>query len=219
MPGRKQRTIVNENHSQWAVVTSGVPQWSVLGPILFLLYINSMSNGVTSKMFYFADDAKIYRAITNLAEQEELQKDLYKLKKWSNGGDLEFNQTKCHQLTLSLKTSSNRTYSLDGTTPLTRVYLVQSHCLNFLLPLIPSFRIVVQLPDSSRSSFSSSSRPTPPFSLPKICPIRTFGSSGFSSLDCSTISIRQGSSRHTPSAPNWPTTAGKLSGLLIFERK
>ena len=122
MSGRKQRVIVNENHSQWAVVTSGVPQGSVLGPILFLLYINSMSNGVTSKMFYFADDAKIYRAITNLAEQEELQKDLYKLKKWSNGGDLEFNLTKCHQLTLSLSTtSSNRTYSLDGTTPLTRV--------------------------------------------------------------------------------------------------
>ena len=73
-------------------------------------------------MFYFADDAKIYRAITNLAEQEELQKDLYKLKKWSNGGDLEFNLTKCHQFTLSLRTtSSNRTYSLDGTTPLTRV--------------------------------------------------------------------------------------------------
>ena len=44
------------------------------------------------------------------------------MKKWSNGGDLEFSLTKCHQLTLSLrKTSSNRTYSLDGTTPLTRV--------------------------------------------------------------------------------------------------
>ena len=67
-------------------------------------------------------ERKIYRAITNLAEQEELQKDLYMLKKWSNGGDLEFNLTKCQQLTLSLSTtSSNRTYSLDGTTPLTRV--------------------------------------------------------------------------------------------------
>ena len=61
LSGRKQRVIVNESHSQWAEVTSGVPQGSVLGPILFLLYINSMSNGVTSKMFYFADDAKIYR--------------------------------------------------------------------------------------------------------------------------------------------------------------
>ena len=122
MSGRKQRVRVNENHSQWAGVTSGVPQGTVLGPILFLLYINSMSNGVTSKMFYFAVDAKIYRAITNLAEQEELQKDLYKLKKWSNGVDLGFNLTKCHQLTLSLRTtSSNRTYSLDGTTPLTRI--------------------------------------------------------------------------------------------------
>ena len=122
LSGRKQRVIVNENHSQWAVVTSGVHQGSVLGPILFLLYINSMSNGVTSKMFYFADDAKIYRPITNLAEQEELRKDLYKLKKWSNGGNLEFNLTKCHQLILSLRTtSSNRTYSLDDTTPMTRV--------------------------------------------------------------------------------------------------
>ena len=100
----KREPLTVGSSDKWSV------QGSVLGAILFLLYINSMSNGETSKMFYFADDAKIYRAITNLAEQEELQKDLYKLKKWSNGGDLEFNLTKCHQLTLSLRTtSSNRT--------------------------------------------------------------------------------------------------------------
>ena len=142
----------------------------------------------------------------------------------------------CHELQLLLLQSLSFSFNLLIVTfpysYLSIVYLVQSHCLNFILfplppstsvnfilPLIPSFRIVVQLPDSSRSPFSSLSRPTPPSSLPKICPIRTFGSSGFSSLVCSTISIRQRSSRHTPSAPNWPTTAGKLSGLFIFERK
>ena len=122
LSGRKQRVIVNESHSQWADVTSGVPQGSVLGPVLFLLYINSMANCVSSKLFLFADDAKVYRAVTNQAEHDQLQKDLYELKKWSNGGDLEFNLSKCHQLTLSLRTkSSSRNYSLDGKTSLRNV--------------------------------------------------------------------------------------------------
>ena len=67
---RMQRVAVNESFLKWAPVVSGVPQGSVLGPILFLLYINSMLDGITSPMLLYADDAKIFRSITDAIQEE-----------------------------------------------------------------------------------------------------------------------------------------------------
>jgi ribonuclease P/MRP protein subunit RPP40 len=76
---RFQRTRINGVSSCWRRVSSGVPQGSVLGPILFLLYINDLECGVMSWVLKFADDTKIFRRITSRVDNAILQDDLDKL--------------------------------------------------------------------------------------------------------------------------------------------
>ena len=59
LTGRKQRVVIDGDRSEWAEVTSGVPQGSVLGPILFLVFINDIDEGLSNKLFKFADDIKL----------------------------------------------------------------------------------------------------------------------------------------------------------------
>ena len=68
-----QTTVVNGVHSSYVEVTSGVPQGSVLGPMLFLLYINDINNAITSQIKLFADDSVLYRNIHNQNDQVILQ--------------------------------------------------------------------------------------------------------------------------------------------------
>ena len=63
--GRQQKVILNGSSSQWTEVTSGVPQGLVLGPLLFILYVNDITDGVQSTLEMFADDSKLYRIIQN----------------------------------------------------------------------------------------------------------------------------------------------------------
>ena len=79
----------------WAPVSSGIPQGSVLGPILFICYINDMPNRVTSDIQLFADDTKIYRRITTGDDNEALQDDLANLEAWTQLWQLRFNAEKC----------------------------------------------------------------------------------------------------------------------------
>ena len=78
--------MVDGEVSNWKPVLSGVPQGSVLGPILFLIYINDLEEGVTSKMLKFADDTKLFRKIKGNGDKQQLQDDIYKLIKWSENG-------------------------------------------------------------------------------------------------------------------------------------
>ena len=80
---RRQRVVINDSRSEWKDVLSGIPQGSVLGPVLFVIYINSMPNTLKSKLYLFADDAKLYRDITSNKDVELLQEDLRKLEEWS----------------------------------------------------------------------------------------------------------------------------------------
>ena len=76
---RRQRVVVDGEVSNWKSVLSGVPQGSVLGPILFLIYINDLDDDITSKVLKFADDTKVFRKIKSDADRQHLQVDLNKL--------------------------------------------------------------------------------------------------------------------------------------------
>ncbi len=69
------RTVITNRKSHWREVTSGVPQGSVLAPIMFAIYINDMTEGITSYISMFADDAKLLREITKEEDCIALNKD------------------------------------------------------------------------------------------------------------------------------------------------
>ena len=93
---REMRTIVKGKKSEWRNVTSGVPQGSVLGPIMFLIYVNDMTAGLRSYMNMFADDAKIMRRVKNMEDCDKLQEDIDRIFEWSKDWQMEFNINKCH---------------------------------------------------------------------------------------------------------------------------
>ena len=95
---RKQRVVVRGCQSKWASVTSGVPQGSVLGPLLFLVYINDIPDIVNSSIKIFADDTKVYRSIGSPSDTAELQCDIDALSNWSEQWQLSFNEAKCTTL-------------------------------------------------------------------------------------------------------------------------
>ncbi len=87
------KTVVKDVKSKWRKVDSGVTQGLVLAPVLFLIYMNDMPEGV--KLHEFADDAKLQRHIRNSKDCEILQGDLNKIWNWSEK-QMEFNMKKYH---------------------------------------------------------------------------------------------------------------------------
>ena len=97
---RTQIVMVNGVESEPTSVLSGIPQGTVLGPLLFVVYINDFLDNVESHGLLFADDTKIYRIITKKEDAKSLQDDLHELEKWSDKWLLKFHPDKCHVLTL-----------------------------------------------------------------------------------------------------------------------
>ncbi|MCG8048091.1 MAG: hypothetical protein JAY66_20795 [Candidatus Thiodiazotropha taylori] len=95
LSNRTQTVVLENEHSNTIPVTSGVPQGSVLGPILFLIYINDLPDMTKSKVRLFADDTAIYLAVSSLRDAQILQQDLDHLHKWELEWDMEFNPGKC----------------------------------------------------------------------------------------------------------------------------
>ena len=95
LSGRTQTVVLEIEKSDAVPVTSGVPQGSVLGPILFLIYINDLPDRTRSKVRLFADDTAIYLAVSSLQDAQILQQDLDHLHKWELQWDMEFNPSKC----------------------------------------------------------------------------------------------------------------------------
>ncbi len=81
--------------SSWKSVLSGVPQGSVLGPILFLVYIDDLEEGVTGNILKFADDTKLFRKTKEIGDKQNLQDDIDKLVKWSDKWQMLFKFGKC----------------------------------------------------------------------------------------------------------------------------
>ena len=95
LSNRKQQVIVEGEKSMWSEVKSGVPQGSVLGPILFVMFINDMPKQLTSVCKMFADDAKLYREVNSTENYNSLQSDLDIMSEWSHKWQLPFNVKKC----------------------------------------------------------------------------------------------------------------------------
>ena len=103
--GRNQKVLVDGVSSDPKPVLSGVPQGTVLGPLLFLVYINDISDGLSkgSQINLFADDGLLYRTINNIKDSEALQTDLNLLQKWEKEWKMEFHPQKCQLLRVSNK--------------------------------------------------------------------------------------------------------------------
>ena len=117
LSNRSQVVAVNGCHSSTAQVTSGVPQGSVLGPILFSIYINDIVERVGSHMRLFADDSVVYRQIRSEEDHAALQNDLDILTRWAQDWQMAFNVKKCVLLPITRKRKpSVFNYSMCGET-------------------------------------------------------------------------------------------------------
>ena len=115
LSNRKQRVSDNGALSDITDVISGVPQGSVLGPVLYLLYINDIDGNIKSYIRLLADDSIIYRKICSKTDHEILQTDLNQLQTWSDKWQMEFNVSKCVHLQITNKIKPNpHKYSLFG---------------------------------------------------------------------------------------------------------
>ena len=111
--GRRQRVSVNGSQSAWSDVCSGVPQGSVIGPILFVMFINDMPNNLSNFVSLFADDTKLFGKSTTVADSESIQGDLHKLQEWSETWNLKFNKEKCQTLYLG-KNNGKHIYEMGS---------------------------------------------------------------------------------------------------------
>ena len=91
---RHMKVVIDGESSEEADVTSGVPQGTVLGPILFLIHINDLPKAVSSSVRLFADDCLLYRRIRTRDDHTRLQKDLESLEKWAKENGMSFNAKK-----------------------------------------------------------------------------------------------------------------------------
>ena len=102
LTSRFQMVTLNSQKSKLLPVLSGVPQGSILGPMLFLIYINDLPSYIaSSSLLLFADDAKCFKLINSPSDASLLQEDISSLYKWTSDWNLKFNTLKCYQMSFS----------------------------------------------------------------------------------------------------------------------
>jgi hypothetical protein len=134
---RKQQVSVNGFLSELMDVVSGVPQGSVLGPLLFLLYINDILTHMQSRVLLFADDMKLFRPIAGLHDAILLQSDLIYLHNWTTTWLLKLNSSKCKHLSIGVDTTDQ--FSRYSIGPNTLELSVQERDLGVLVDSKLSF--------------------------------------------------------------------------------
>jgi len=113
LKGRKQRVCIRGEWSTWLEVTSGVSQGSVLGLILFLIFINYMDCGIVNWLLIFADDAKLLGIVQSDLDKSSLQEDLHRLFDWAKEWQMEFNIGKCKVMHIG-NSNHNFKYYMDN---------------------------------------------------------------------------------------------------------
>jgi len=115
LKSRKFRVRVNSSFSLWDAVTSGIPQGSVLGPLLFLIYINDLVECCDPycEIYLFADDAKLFRHIVNPDDNCSLQKGIDALQCWSQQWLLKLNISKCNVVSFGRSVDKSYMYSIS----------------------------------------------------------------------------------------------------------
>ena len=112
---RLQKVLLDGETSTESQVTSGVPQGTVLGPLLFLIYINDLPDAVSSDVRLFADDCIMYKEIKTAKDQDALQNGIDSLCKWEKSWQMSFNSTKCYTMHVTHKTNIlTRDYNMNG---------------------------------------------------------------------------------------------------------
>ena len=96
LKNRCQSVVIDGERSEEAQVRSGVPQGTVLGPLLFLLYINDIGNDLTSKIRLFADDSLLFGVVKTDTDSQNLQGNLNRLCEWADKWQMVFNPEKCY---------------------------------------------------------------------------------------------------------------------------
>ena len=117
LKGKSQRVGVDSETSGPASVKSGVPQGSVLGPLLFLIFINDLAEYTTSTVRLFADDCVMYKSVKSVRDCQELQQDLIQLQAWQERWQQGFNPRKCNVMRTTHVTRKKieYPYTLDDT--------------------------------------------------------------------------------------------------------
>jgi ribonuclease P/MRP protein subunit RPP40 len=112
LTGRVQAVLADGDISISSPVTSGVPQGSVLGPLLFLVMIDSIADcGITGWLSIFADDTRVARVIPDTAAAQTLQDDLYRVYEWKDEANMEFNEDKFEVLQYGSQTELKESYN------------------------------------------------------------------------------------------------------------
>ncbi|KAK3095084.1 hypothetical protein FSP39_010107 [Pinctada imbricata] len=112
---REQRVVIEGEASSSCTVDSGVPQGTVLGPLLFLCHINDLPKCVTSQVRLFADDCLLYRPIKCIDDQIKLQQDLESLELWALDLGMRFNASKCYLMSIARSKHPHQfRYTLDN---------------------------------------------------------------------------------------------------------
>ena len=115
LTNRQQRVLVEGEFSSFDKVLSGVPQGTVLGPLLFLCHINDLPSHVKSQIRLFADDCLLYRKIKSEKDQQAIQDDLAALETWATTWGMKFNASKCYVMNIHRKQNPfTKFYQLSG---------------------------------------------------------------------------------------------------------
>ena len=115
LTGRSQKVLVEGKSSSSVPVASGVPQGTVLGPMLFLLYINDLPDNVSSTTRLFADDSLLYRRISTEEDRRILQEDLSRLEAWEKDWQMSFNPIKCEVIRICKRRNQiTGSYTIHG---------------------------------------------------------------------------------------------------------